>query len=110
MGHLVHEKLGDQVLSFAFVAYEGTAGAWFRGASALTPAVPGTFEHYLAEAQLENAILGIRSLEDGGSWLCEKLAARPLGHHYMRACWPHHFDAFVFNRKMTPSTPIHRDR
>jgi erythromycin esterase len=110
MGHTVHEQLGDQVYSIAFIAYDGAAGAWFRNAVAIGPANPGTLEHHMAEAGLENAVLGLRKLDEGGSWLRQKLAARPLGHHYMRANWPNHFDAVIFNRQMTPSTSIVRNR
>ena len=64
----------------------------------------------MAEAGLDNAFLGLRNLDEDGSWLRQKLAARPLGHHYMRAGWPNHFDAIIFNRQMTPSTSIRRNR
>jgi erythromycin esterase-like protein len=91
------------VFTIGFLAYQGAAGAYFQPRVAVSAAPEGTLEGICHQAELTNAIIPLRHLEGGGEWLEEQQYSRPLGYTWMRASWPRHFDAFVFNREMQPS-------
>lgn len=103
MGELVDRSLGDQVFTVGFTAYDGRAGAYFRTKHPLNPPPEGTLESLMAAAELENALVPLKATADA-AWLDDQLHARPLGYRWMRASWPKHFDAIIFNRTMKPST------
>lgn len=108
MGHHVARELGDDVFTIAFTAYDGTAGAYFRPNVPIGKAPTGTLEAICNSAGLTNAVIPLRELDGGGEWLGEKQFSRPLGYSWMKARWPRHFDAMVFNREMKPSTGVSR--
>ncbi len=104
MGHRVAEQLGDAVFTVGFTAYDGRAGAYFRLPFEIGKAPEGTLEGICDSAGLVNAIVPLRDVGGGGDWLNEKQFSRPLGYKWMKARWPRHFDAMVFNRQMQPSS------
>lgn len=104
MGHRVYEALGDEVYTIGFTAFEGTAGAYFRRHNDIGKAPEGTLESLCEEAGLNHALIPFRGTRDSAPWLHDKLYSRPMGYSWMKASWPNHFDAMVFNRKMNPST------
>ena len=104
MGHRVHEALGDEVFTIGFTAHEGRAGAYFRNHFDIGAAPEGTLESKILAAGIENGLVPFRGIEDPADWLQEFQHSRPLGYTWMKARWPQHFDAMIFNRKMTPST------
>ena len=106
MGHHIAEQFGDEVFTVGFTAYEGAAGAFFRPPFPIGKAPDGTLEGICNAAELENAVIPLRSLDKDGQWLNEKQFARPLGYSWMQASWPRHFDAMLFNRTMLPSLRV----
>lgn len=104
MGHTVNSRLGNQVFTVGFSALDGNAGPWFREPFRVPPAPEGTFESLCAAAGFENCLVPLRAEDDGSDWLRSPLYARPLGYSWMKAIWPNHFDAMIFNRTMEPST------
>ena len=104
MGHHVHQKLGDDVFTIGFTAADGEAGPWFTGSHAIGKAPSGTLEDICTQADLENAIVPLRNLSSSGEWLNQRIFARPLGYTWMQARWSDHFDAMVFQKKMTSAT------
>ncbi len=105
MGHAVNSRLGDKVFTVGFTAMEGQAGPWFRQSRGIAPAPEGTLESLCAAAGLENGFVPLRVDGEDAGWLQTPLYARPLGYSWMKAVWPLHFDAIIFNRTMEPSTP-----
>jgi len=107
MGHVAWRELSDEMYSVAFTAAEGNFKlAWWNETRKLDPVVPGSFEELFREAGFENAFLDFRHRGDGGAWLSEQRAARPLGHADSQADWTKVFDAFVFTRTMTGSDVV----
>jgi erythromycin esterase len=106
MGHLVHQKLGEQVFTVAFTAGGGTAGLWFQPSFEIGAAPAGTLEDICTKAGLTEAIVPLRSDSPDAAWLSEKLFARPLGYSWMKAVWPNHYDAVVFQKTMEPAVRI----
>ena len=104
MGHRVHEALGDEVYTIGFTAYEGKAGAYFRPGFDVETATEGTLESLCMAAGLEHGFVPFRGTKDSAPWLHEELHSRPMGYSWMRAKWPNHFDAMIFNKTMKPST------
>lgn len=104
MGHTVNSRLGDKVFTVGFSAMDGNAGPWFRQSFRIPPAPEGTFESLCVAAGLENGLVPLRVEDSGSEWLRSPLYARPLGYGWMKAVWPNHFDAIIFNRTMEPST------
>ena len=47
-----------------------------------------------------NAVIDFRGLGEDGKWLKKSLAARPLGHQYMKSDWTEVFDGIVFTKTM----------
>ncbi|MFI4915237.1 MAG: erythromycin esterase family protein, partial [Phycisphaerales bacterium JB060] len=92
----------DDLFLIAFTAYQGEVGLPWRDPWPLHPAPGGSFESLCVRAGLETALVPLRHESFP---LDDPFLARPLGHQPMRAEWPRHFDAFVFQRTMTPSTP-----
>jgi hypothetical protein len=54
-------------------------------------------------AGIENGILSLRGAPPNA--VEQPLVALPMGYETQRASWPRVFDAIVFIRTMTPSTP-----
>ena len=103
MGEAIRETLGDRAFSIAFLAHEGKVGPWFRNPTALLPASTGTLEDHCMAAGVTNALIPLQNSNDC-DWLSKPQWARPLGYSWMQATWPDHFDAFVFQQTMKPST------
>jgi erythromycin esterase len=104
MGNEVWKELGKMTYTLGFTAAEGKFGR-FRGAPVPLPEFErGSLEDFLVVAGQQNAIVDFRHLDDAGSWLRQKLPARPLGYAYMTADWTNVFDGLVFTRTMFPST------
>jgi erythromycin esterase len=104
MGELVDRSLGTDVFTIGFTANEGRAGVYFRPQSEIEPATEGTLESLFSAADLQNALVPMHKVSGDAAWLNQMLFARPLGYQWMKAQWPKHFDAMIFNRKMSPST------
>ncbi len=103
MGDRLSDRMDpDDLFLIAFTAYEGELGLPWMEPWPLHPAPGGSFESLCVEAGLETALV---SLQGDSFPLEDPFIARPLGNVPMRAQWPRHFDAFVFQRTMTPSTP-----
>jgi len=103
MGHNVHGRLGRQVYTVAFTAYQGEAGNPFYGSRALEQAAEGSLEALLHATGMPYLYLDLRRLPPD-HWLRSRLNARPLGYAPMVADWAQIFDAFVFTDRMFPST------
>lgn len=103
MGHLVSQALGKKVYTIGFTAYDGAAGVAGAEPWTLQPVTEGTFEHLCAQADLKNAFIDFRHVEED-SPLREPLVARPLGYQPMTARWPQILDGMIFTRTMYPST------
>ena len=103
MGERVNRFFGDEVFTVGFTTFEGRAGTYFSRGFPVTPAVAGTFEDLCDQADLENAVIPLDGEMEGGEWLSAPMFARPMGYSWMRASWPKHFDAMIFNRTMTQS-------
>lgn len=72
----------------------------------LPPLISGSLEDLLVKAGCENAFLDLRHREADGTWLTERLIARPLHYQDQEADWTQVCDGFVFTRKMYPSTLV----
>jgi erythromycin esterase-like protein len=110
MGHEVWKALGRETYTLAFVAAEGEAGTPWGKPWKLDPVQPGSLEGMLLRAGHKNALVDFRRLDESGSWLRQKLTARPLGHRDMAADWTKVFDGVVFTRTMFPSTLTKRGK
>lgn len=107
MGHIVAQKLGDDVFTIGFTAGEGQAGIWFGTPFEIATPPGGTFEDVCLRANLENAIVPLRTASavssPNSNGLNSEFYARPLGYTWMRSRWSRHFDAFVFQKTMQPA-------
>ena len=103
MGDHAAEELGEDVFVISCTTHAGEAGLPWGKSWAVQPAPRGSFEDLCAQAGLTNAVVPLRGISEG-TFLSEACVARPLGNSPMRAIWPRHVDAFVFQRTMTPST------
>ncbi len=103
MGHVVAQKLGDDVFTVGFTAGGGRAGAWFRPPFEIASPPAGTLEDLCLRAHLENAVLSLRDTSPEAKWLFEKIYSRPLGYSWMRSRWDRHFDAMIFQKDMVPA-------
>ena len=104
MGHVVAQKLGDNVFTVGFTAGGGQAGAWFRPPFDIASPPAGTLEDLCLRADLETAVLPLRDDSPEAKWLSETFYSRPLGYSWMRARWGRHFDAMIFQKNMVPAT------
>jgi len=103
MGDHVAETHGDDVYIIVPTAYAGQAGLPWREPWTIPPAPEGSLEAICHDAGLEHAIIPLRHAEDT-AFVTAPLLSRPLGHAMMRATWPKHADAVLFQATMTPST------
>jgi erythromycin esterase len=104
MGEFVSAELGDAYSSVGFLAYEGAYRVVTDPRTyTLERAAPDSLEGMFVAAGIENGILGLRGAPFGP--FERPLVARPMGYETRRASWPAVFDAVVFIRTMTPSTP-----
>jgi erythromycin esterase len=104
MGNEAWQELSDEMYSVAFTAAEGEFKIpWWEEPRKLDPVVPGSLEDLFSQAGFTYAFLDLRHCGDGGKWLSEPLASRPLGHADSECDWTQVFDAFVFTRTMTGS-------
>jgi erythromycin esterase-like protein len=83
---------------------KGRAGAWFRQPSTISEAPEGTLESLIVAAGIENGLIPLRVDGKDAEWLRTPIYSRPLGYSWMKAAWPNHFDAMIFNSKMDPSS------
>jgi erythromycin esterase len=101
MGHDVWKALGKETYTLAFTAAEGEAKLpWFAKANRLEPPEDGSLEDLLLKAGCTNAVIDFRGLGEDGKWLKKSIAARPLGHQYMKSDWTGVFDGIVFTKTM----------
>ena len=108
-GHVVSQKLPDDVYTIAFMGAEGEQGTARRGSApptAIPPADSTSLDGLLRDTGMPRAFLDLRATARGGEWLREPIVARPLGYAAMRTEWPNHVDGIFFIRRMTPSTPV----
>jgi hypothetical protein len=109
-GHLAWKALGRDVYAIGFLAAEGEMGMARIGTAIPRRPIPaadsGTLDGLWRESGQALGFLDLRAIPAGGEWLREKLVARPMGYGSVRASWPEHLDAFIFTRRMTPSTPV----
>ncbi|MBI3862132.1 MAG: erythromycin esterase family protein [Planctomycetia bacterium] len=109
LGHAAWQELGDDIYSITFTAAEGEFKLpWWTDARKLGPVVPGSIEDLMLKAGFQNAFVDLKRRGDGGQWLAEALAARPMGHVYTEADWTRVFDGFIFTRTMTGSDLVKR--
>ncbi len=107
MGQEASKALGNETYTIFFTAAEGQYRNVRTGKPVkITPTVAGSLEDLLVKAGCENAFLDLRHLDSEGSWLKERLIARPLGYADYEADWTQVLDGFVFTRTMHPSTVI----
>jgi erythromycin esterase len=102
MGDAFHAKVGQDLYSIAFTAYEGRAGILFRSFR-VPRSEPGSLDSLCHDAGHPYLFIDFRSLPKE-HWLRAPVAARTLGYSYMRAIWPRHFDAMIYIERMFPST------
>jgi erythromycin esterase len=101
MGHNVWKALGKEAYTLAFTAAEGEAKLpWFAKANRLGLPEDGSLEDLLLKAGFTNAVIDFRSLGEDAKWLKKGIAARPLGHQYMKSDWTEVFDGIVFTKTM----------
>lgn len=106
MGDCLSDMLGeDDVFVIAPTALTGRAGLPWADPWPLADAPAGSLEAWCHAAGLQNAIVPLRG-RNAGTFLDQPILARPLGHAPMQAIWPRHVDAFLFQARMTPSTPF----
>jgi erythromycin esterase len=112
LGNEAWKTLSKEMYTVAFTAAEGEFKLpWWDAPRKLDPVVSGSLEDLMSQAGFSYAFLDLRHREDGGNWLSERLAARPLGHADSEADWTQVFDAFVFTRRMTGSDRVkHKSR
>ena len=103
MGHAVHAKVGQELYSIAFTAFEGTHGNPFFGTRALAPSEKDSLESLCHDAAHPYLFIDFRALPEE-HWLRAPVLARPLGYSPMRAAWPRHFDAMIFTDRMFASS------
>jgi erythromycin esterase len=106
-GQEARSALGKETYSIFFTAAEGEFRNIRSGKPAkLAPLVAGSLEDLLVKAGCTNAFLDLRHPDGDGSWLKERLIARPLGHTDHEADWTQVCDGLLFTRKMYPSTVL----
>lgn len=106
MGHVARKQLGEAMYSIMFLADHGRVGRPWSGPSPITKSPEATLDSMLHAAGFRLALLDLRSAaaKDGGAWLKDRVAARPLGYAVCEAVWLDQCDAFFFTDEMTPST------
>jgi erythromycin esterase len=107
LGNEAYKTLAQEMYTVAFTAAEGQFKLpWWDTPRTLDPVVPGSLEDLMSRAGFTYAFLDLKRCGDGGHWLSERLASRPLGHADSEADWTQVFDAFVFTRRMTGSDRV----
>lgn len=106
MGDHVHAALGDDFYVIDCIAHDGVIGSLGRWSRPLEPAPADSIDAICHDAGQPYLYVDLRTLptRDGGSWLTDRLVARPRGYVPMRANWTEICDAFLFTDKMYPST------
>jgi erythromycin esterase-like protein len=103
MGQAAHAKVGQELYSIAFTAYEGKCGNPFFGSARVARSEPRSLESLCHDAGHPYLFIDFRALPKE-HWLRAPVVARPLGYSSMRATWPRHFDAMIYIERMFPST------
>jgi erythromycin esterase len=108
MGHLVDQLFGESVFTVGFTTAGGQAGAWFRPPFDLDSPPEGTLEDLCLRAGHEHAFVPLKPSSTLAipQWLSEKNHARPLGYTWMKAIWPRHFDALIFQKEMRAARAV----
>ena len=102
MGDTVCERLGDEVYTVGFTAYQGKFGSAERPREVAT-APDGSLDALLHQVGAPYLFLDFRSLRrQPEHWLRQSIVARPLGYMAMRANWTEIFDAMIFTDTMFP--------
>jgi len=105
LGKAFGKNAGKDVFTIAFTAFEGSQATPTRQPFPLLVPTRGSFEDLMGRTGLEAALVDLRHLAPGGSWLERSLVARPISHKELLGIWPRHVDAFLFVRRLEPSRP-----
>ncbi len=104
LGHVAHERLGDDYYAVMFTAYDGEIGNPFTGQRPLPPAPAGSLDALLHELDQPFSFVDFRGAGDEDGWLRQARVARPLGYSPMSADWTRVFDAVIHTDRMFPAS------
>jgi erythromycin esterase len=99
MGEAFAKLVPRGVYSISFTGYEGAAGPWMSPAHPIVAAPAGSFEESAAKLGKEYLFFDLSEAP-------ARFMSRPLGHGNMNGDWKANFDAVIFTRKLTASTPL----
>ncbi|MHC4991261.1 MAG: erythromycin esterase family protein [Planctomycetota bacterium] len=110
MGETVKEALGPELYSIAFIAHHGSIGSVAGWSRELDAAPEGSLDDLCHRTGHPYLFVDLRSMpdRDGGTWLRDRIIARPRGYADMRTDWSQVCDAMFFTDEMYPSTRVPR--
>jgi erythromycin esterase len=99
MGHTARKKLGKDIYSIGFVAYQGHFGNPFSGAQPIPTMADSSLEGMWKASGHQVAFLDMQAAPDT-AFVSRPMVAAPLGYSPMKAVWRNVFDGFVFTDTM----------
>jgi erythromycin esterase len=106
MGDTLYSALGSRLYSVAFTGYSGGYSDWTGQPESVDSAATGSLEDMMNQTGFAKAFFDLRGQPKYTDLAKSEFFARPLGYNWRPAIWPHHFDAIVFERNITPSTRV----
>jgi len=105
IGGVAGEVFGEELYVISFTGLNGSYGRWFDSTSRqVGSSTDGSIESLLGAAGRGQTFLNLRNTGPDGSWLNERLVAKPFGYVEMEAAWPDVTDGFFFVRSVSRST------
>jgi erythromycin esterase len=107
MGHVIHEKFGDQIYSIAFTSYEGeVCHNIYSAVYYQEPAIEGSLEWYIYQLGYKYSFVDLKHLPQGHWLLSPDLKTRFITLDFFQAPWAELYDAFIYAEKSFPKSYV----